>query len=373
MNALKTTSAVLVAFAMSASAFAGTDLDTRVHELERKVDMISTTTAAGTFGAKTAPARAEPNGKGWFFTLDVLYWQSKVGGAEYAESMPSFTNAIVYEFSTREPKFDWTFAFKAGLGYDFFHDSWDAHAEYTYFRNTGHDKYGVSLPAVIIPRDSDALTVTAGTGRTKAAFATTSSSDLKLRLDDFIVDLGRAFFVSKNLSLRPNVGLKASWITLKQSSRFSGGGIAYSYVVLGSTVHVQGLGNGTVYESLEQKFFGLGPRAGMDSKWHLGNDFSIYGNVTGALLFGYFRRDFTFTYSDLPSNIISSNKKWHRLTPTVDFELGLVYDRYIMCDTQHFSIALGYENQYYWDLSYLSGIPTGVGMYGVNLNLRWDF
>lgn len=381
MNALKKTSAALIAFAMSASAFAGTDLDTRVHELEKKIDMMSTTTAAGTFGPKTALARAEPNGKGWFLTLDVLYWQSKVEGAQYAFSVPSNTSAMKLQATTREPRFDWTFAFKAGLGYNFFHDGWDARAEYTYFRNEASDSYAVTSPAAIFPQDPAFLGVTAANqldyaNKVFADFATSSNGNLKLNLNDLILDLGRAFFVSKNLSLRPSIGLKATWLTLKGNARFTGGGVAFSGTFAGVTYSVDGLGANTAYGTINQKLFGLGPRAGVDTKWHLGNDISVYGNVAGALLFGYFKSDSQATYSALPNNILSLSGRWHRLVPTVDFELGLMYDRYIMCDTQHFSISLGYETQYYWQASYLGANTvgvSGVGMYGVNLKFRWDF
>lgn len=381
MNARKKTSAALIAFAMSASAFAGSDLDTRVHELERKVDTMSVTTAAGTFGPKTALSRAEPNGKGWFLSLDVLYWQSKVEGAQYALSVPSYTNAVQANVTSREPKFDWSFAFKAGIGYNFFYDGWDSHAEYTYFRNHAHDSSGVSAPSAIFPSNPNTLNITAPdlvglvAGNT-SEFATNSSGNLKLRLDDVILDLGRAFFVSKDLSFRPSIGLKASWITLKQSSRFSGGGTAFVASVNGVSTTFSGLGNNTIYSYQHQTMSGLGPRAGLDSKWYLGNDISVYGDITGALLFGYFKNESSITYSAIPGNKLAFKGNWHRLVPTVDFELGLIYDSYIMCDTQHFSVSLGYETQYYWQASYL-GMDTvglgGVGMYGVNLKFRWDF
>jgi hypothetical protein len=381
MNALKKTSAALIAFAMSASAFAGTDLDTRVHELEKKMDMMSMTTAAGTFGPKTALARAEPNGKGWFLTLDVLYWQSKVSGTPYAISVPSNTNAMISQGTMRDLSFDWSFAFKAGLGYNFFHDGWDARAEYTYFRNEASDSYSVESPAAIFPMQPPLLAVTAASkvdfaNQRLADFATSSYGTLKLNLNDLILDLGRAFFVSKNLALRPSLGLKATWLTLKGNLRFSGGGVAFTGTLSNQSYSFEGLGSQSVYGAVSQKLFGLGPRAGVDTKWYLGNDISIYGNLAGALLFGYFKGNIQNTYSALPDNILSLISRWHRLVPTVDFELGLMYDRYIMCDTQHFSISLGYETQYYWQASYL-GIPLsgvgGVGMYGVNLKFRWDF
>ena len=94
------------------------------------------------------------------------------------------------------------------------------------------------------------------------------------------------------------------------------------------------------------------------------------------MLYGYFKNNLSATYGDQPNNQIRARYNYHRLVPTAKFELGVVYDKYIMCETQHVSMALGYENQYYWDVfiptAYL-GTPAGVGMYGVNLKFQWDF
>src|SRR5260221_209151 len=115
MKALKNSSPLLVAFALSVSAFAASDMDTRVRELEKKVSLLSTTTDSGSFGAVTAIARPETYSKGWFLSLDVLYWQTKVGGAAYATSTQQEANTPVIAIgSVREPSFKWDFGVKAG-------------------------------------------------------------------------------------------------------------------------------------------------------------------------------------------------------------------------------------------------------------------
>lgn len=383
MNALKKTSAALIAFAISASAFAGTDLETRVHELEKKIDMMSTTTSSDTFGPKLALARPEPNGKGWFLTFDVLYWQTKVGGVQYASAVsPEVASPIARSSTPREPEFDWTFAFKAGIGYKFFHDGWDAHFEYTYFRNDASDSYSTTLPTVIEPAIPELFGLTGTTvadllgGSGLSTFATQTSANFRVNFNDINLDLGRDFFVSQNLSLRPSMGLKASWLSFRQNVTLSGGGTAYEYTVFNLIpLKEKGLGANTIYAEAHQKFVGIGPRASVDTRWHLGNDISFYGDVAGALLFGYFRTDGEATYTGNTANYFTAQDKFHRVIPTVDFELGLIYDKYVMCDTQHFSISLGYETQYFWDVNYLSTskAPQGLAMYGINLDIRWDF
>jgi hypothetical protein len=232
-----------------------------------------------------------------------------------------------------------------------------------------------------------------------ASYADQTRTSLKNRYDNLYLDLGRDFFVSKYLSLRPSFGAEATWFTFTTNTKFSGGqpvsvplSGTFSNVDLGeefdslpveinnisytSNATLDGIGDCVLQTLFTEKFVGIGPRAALDSRWHLGEGFSIYGDVNAALLYGYFKNQLSQTYGDQPNNQIRARYNYHRLVPTAKFELGIVYDKYIMCETQHVSMALGYENQYYWDIfvpkAYL-GTPAGVGMYGVNLKFQWDF
>jgi hypothetical protein len=384
MNKTNKLSSVVIACAISISALYAASSDERIKELEKKVEMLSTTTAAGNFGATTALARAEPDGYGWFLTFDVLYWQSKVAGLSYAIVNASDTyTPVINDLTVKEPEFDWTFAFKVGVGYNFCHDGWDTHIEYTYFRNTASGSCSVDPPSAITAPDADRFfSITADTrsditedDAILTNFATEASSHVKLNFNDLYWDLGRDFFISQSLSLRPSLGLKASWISIHRHEQYSGGGTLYSFDVAGYTVSQNGLGSETIYVSNSRQFVGVGPRGALGTKWHLGEGFSIYGDFASALLFGYFKVHKMETYTGNASNYTKFHGSMHRLIPTVDFELGLMYEKYIMCDSQHFSIRLGYETQYFWEVSYATDNvgPRGVGMYGVNLDLRWDF
>jgi hypothetical protein len=372
---------IIFACIISASALHAASSDERLRELENKVEMLSTTTAAGNFGATTSLARAEPDGYGWRLTFDVLYWQSKVGGVSYGtiNSMDVYT-PVIYDTTLKEPEFDWTFAFKVGMGYNFCHDGWDTHIEYTYFRNSASGSSSVEPPSVILPHNNDDLFAITATTKADLVnslvdFATEASSSMKLNFNDLFWDLGRDFFVSQNLSLRPSLGLKSSWITLTTRESYTGGGALYSYSVGGYSLTENGLGSQTIYLHSSQKFVGVGPRGALGTEWHLCSGFSIYGDFASALLFGYFKSNKHATYTGNTSNYSKFHSSVHRLIPTVDFELGLMYEKYVMCDTQHFSIRLGYETQYFWDINYSNSNlgPRGLGMYGVNLDLRWDF
>lgn len=377
MKALKKTSAALIAMAVSASAFAGSDLETRVVELEKKIDMISTTTATGVYGVKTASARAEPDGYGWNLSLDVLYWQTKLGGAAYGQVNNAYglnVSPINTREVTQEPRFKWDFGVKFGIGYNFDYDKWDSRLEYTYFRNQADSHVRkLSLPSVVV---SDLLDAAAPlmyesvsdfiNDRVHDVFAQEGQGYVDNKFDDLFIDLGRNYFVSKYLSMRPAFGVEATWFNLRATAKFMGG-VTQREIGYGDLIAV---GDEAMRFENERHFYGIGPRVSFDTKWHLGESFCFYGDVKGALLFSYIKNEYEATYTGQPNNAAKRIHNYHSLNPAVKFELGIMYDKYCMNDTQHFSIALGYENQYYWGASFYD---TGVGMYGVNLRLQWDF
>ena len=384
MKALKKTSAALIAFAVSASAFAGADLETRVSDIEKKIDMMSTTTAMGNFGPSTASARAEPNGMGWNLSFDVLYWQTKTGTNYCSIRDGVAPSPINYLDTVREAKFQWEWGFKAAVGYNFEHDNWDAKLEYTYFKNTAKDLVNtLALPSAVVSPLLDAADPlqysslnTFVSKNVAFSNAANAKSWFKNSYNDLYLDMGRDFFVSKYLSMRPGFGAEAAWITFKNSIRFWGG-TAQSFNILS----LGGYTNGYTIDApfcylniwTKQRMFGVGPRASLDTRWHLGEGYSVYGNVNGALLYSYFHNYASVTQEDQPLNEAQVKYNFHRLIPTAKFELGLMYDKYIMCETQHIAFCLGYENQYFWDMNYIGAYPTGLGMYGVNLKVQWDF
>jgi hypothetical protein len=388
MKALKKTSAALIAFAVSASAFAGTDMESRVSELEKKVDMMSTTTALGTFGPNTALARAEPNGMGWRISVDVLYWQTKVGGTEYAVGFNGITNSsYARKYYVQEPKFQWDFGFKVGVGYNFDHDGWETNLQYTYLRNNAQDHVIQNhLPSGVLSSivDNGAILAASSfdqalTNGTILDYATEGKAYVRNKYDNLKLDLARDFFVSKYLSVRPNFGVQATWINLTRKAKFTGGQVAFTAVDSGfsggitKNYSARGLGSSFVRQHVESNFFGVGPKAGVDSRWHLVENFCLYANSEAALLFGRFKLSRDLSNTANRANSIDGYFSFHRLNPMVRFDLGVTYDKYMMCDTQHLGISLGYENVYYWDVNVIDLIPAGVGMYGVTLKFVWDF
>lgn len=370
----------------SSVAFAAMDTDSRVTQ---QMQQVRTETAMGTYGAKTATARPEVDGKGLFLTLDVLYWYPKVGGTEFAYSDDSPAATLPIHGRTKDIDFDWGWGVRVGLGYNFCYDGWDTHLQYSWFGSNGSDSTSAGLNSSIVPLKGSARIVADqegifGTDLDAFVFCDKARSQYDFTYQAIDLELGRAYFVSGKLSFRPHWGLKTAWIDQEQVARYTGGDPVEINAGIFDGAEFLGLGIETVKVTDECDFWGIGPRTGMMSKWHLGYGFSIFGDVAAAILFGYFDVDHREKWTRLESNHIHLSASRHAFSPTVQFQLGLRYDAYIHDNKQHVGVGLGFEGQYWWRQNQMLKVDDDavlkyerysedISMHGVTLDIRFDF
>lgn len=364
MSRFMKVSASAIAFALSATAFAGPDLDTRVHDLEKQMKQVRTETASHTYGANTATARPDVHGYGWFLSFDVLYWQVKIGGTEYALSDQDQQATVPIHGKYRGIDFNWDWGFRAGLGYNFIHGDWDIYANFTYL-NTGNNSMVTGEGnGCVIPQLG--LAVVAANSFNAAAKAT---SEYKFTFDRIDLELGRNYYVSRDLSFRPHFGLMTAWINQKQLTRYTG----------------RDLGVNTAHVKDRDDFWGIGPRTGVNSKWYLTNGFSVLGNASASLVYGLHGvRHKNWLSSSPETHYANVSANMHKFSPTMMLQLGLTYDRYIYNDKQHINVSLFWDTQYWWRMNqnlrstFESPIKyirnsEDLSLQGITLSFRLDF
>jgi len=382
MGLLRNIPIAIASLLASSTAFAAMDMDSRVSELENQMQQVRTETAMGTYGAQTATARPEVDGHGWYLSLDILYWHAKVGGTEFAYTDNNASATMPIKGRTKDIDFSWDWGFRAGVGYNFEHDAWDANAQYTLFNSNASDSTSAGLNSSVVPlRGSSQIVSTTGNLHDLFTFCTSAKSQFAFTFQSVDLELGRAYFVSGNLSFRPHWGVETAWFDLKQTVRYTGGTAVANNVGNGNNL---GLGLNTVHVKDNSDFWGLGPRAGVQSQWHLGYGFSIFGNVAGALLFGYFDVDHRERFTGDANNRVNLHANRHAFSPAVQYQLGLRYDQYLHNNKQHIGIGLGFEGQYWWRMNQMLKIDDeavlkyeryseDVNMYGLTLDIKFDF
>jgi len=371
LNLLKKVPIALAAFAMVSANAA--DMDTRVTQLEHHMQQVRTETSNDTFGAKTAAANPMTTGSGYFITLGVVYAQAKVGGTEYCYTdSDTSPGTIPVKGTVEEAKFKWKFGVDVGLGVHIGHDDWDLYANYTnYSSSASRSKDPGSNSSVVALRGVPNLASTSN-GATLFTQSTKATSAIKYDYNAVYLEMGRNYFVSSKLSFRPSMGVESVWAQVDNDIQYSGGDV---------------LGNNTIHVHDNCDFWGVGPRGAINSKWHLGYGFSLFGNLAGKVYYGHFDVDHKEWNSANEAGIrFDLNADTHRFVPAVHYELGIAFDKYLVENRHHLMVRLGYDARYMCNAYQVMKLNMGtnnvwkfersindVAQQGVKLEVRWDF
>ncbi len=301
------------------------------------------------------------------------------------------TSATPVTGANQELAFKWNWGFRVGLGYEFDHDQWDTDIYYTWFVNNAASG-STSQTAFTTPAGGSAVSLNSNLAPATPATVTSGTATTKLNFNVLDWELGRAFYVSNAISLRPHVGVKGAWIKLTEGETFASTAAPATFSV-----------------SSETKSWEVGPSAGINSNWYFGcantmgpkgevkdrPSFSIFGDVSGALMYGHFKNTYTATGATAAGaasgGFTASNLNRNLMVPVLTGVLGLAWDMCFDCDKMHLGIRAGYELQYWFrqnqrfsnfnDGSFgtLPGAPrytrtTGdLALQGLTIDVRFDF
>jgi Legionella pneumophila major outer membrane protein precursor len=342
---------LLVCSTLLTSIIGHCDPHSRVSRLETDMQKIGAENAYGHFGSRTASAQPQIDGYGIFVTADFLWWKLYEGGTDYlfkdqnARGVPPAIGEI------KHCNFDWEPGFKIGAGYLFDYDSWDTAIDFTYYQtNARHSSKSSHLFPLIGDQSLDLI-------------------EAKIHWDVSFYDLhwvlGRNYFVSKFLSFRPFFGIATAWIDQHRH------------------LHLRQNGNDRIALKSENDFWGIGPRVGVDTQFALCENFSIYGNVTGDLLWADFEVSEKEVNKTTSTEIYDLDYDLDSIVPTLSFGLGVAYETNLSKDRYHIMIKAGYENQYWWRQNQLpvfeGSIPAfhriseDLSLQGLTVEFRLDF
>ncbi len=319
-------------------------------------------------GLPNIAARFKSNSTCFDVFADLLVWCAKESGSEnWAEVITSSGSKIHCDI--RDIDFDWNAGFRIGLGYGMRHDQWDTQLYYTWFRTHGNDRVS-SSPGTIFSSFLGNFYVDnpSGAGISGVAYQK-ASMHWMIHFNMFDWELGRNFRVSRALSLRPFIGVKGGWIHQSLHTKW------HNPNRFGAEFF------NTARENLKNNFWGLGPCAGLNTKWNLfvrgDHSFNLFGDLSGAIMWGH------WTFRDVYKNDIQQDVtvKLSHINGGASMLrtfMGLGWDVNFNRNRSHFSAKLGYEMQFWLDQLQFYSFDTGrlnnvLTFQGGTLELRFDF
>ena len=342
------------------------------------------------------PARPHVNNSVFSIMGDFLWWQASENGLSYAIKNNSqyrrSTGLIPNDLSNAKVQnlhSHWDPGFRIGLIVDTSYDGWDVALNWLRFdtrrKKTAAAKNSEWLVSTLMhPADVAYPMLTPKPGAFNNPYPASfgipkAHAHWKLFLDQVDLEVGREFFVSKRLTLRPNFGLRGAWIDQKFNVLYEGSALGTSPNSDAETDYNTLL----TKVRLESRFWGVGVAGGLDSKWELGSGFSLYGDLSLAILYGYFhtKREDKLNSFNIVTGLFQSyefvhlKNNYHDPRAIFDIELGFSWERMFEQNECRVVLNLGWESHIYFDQNqFMYFMDTNaIGNYASNqgnLNLQ---
>lgn len=335
------------------------NLDSRLNALEQKQQ-------SGAMGNPSVRPKIK-GGYDLFVTGDLLYWQANENGLSFVIDNKQDIG-LINDGHIEDPNFKWNWGFRVGLGYNFCHDGWDLYANWTHLISFA-DRSTSTVPNGELYTTVNNTHETTFDQKTTAASAT---AHWELPLDVIDLELGREFFTSRWLTLRPFFGVRGASIPQKYHVHYFGGNSLLP-------------GDDNVSISLKNHYHGVGLRAGLNSQWILGREISLYGNISAAILFGRFEITEHEHVLPLDINQLGVTHNFNSQRAILDLAAGIRWDKSTCDDRYHVAVSLGWEEHIFFGQNQLvlftDNIKPGasvsnlgdLGFQGGTLSLMIDF
>ncbi|MBX9923669.1 MAG: hypothetical protein K2Y01_06125 [Rhabdochlamydiaceae bacterium] len=280
---------------------------------------------------------------GWDIVVDVdfIWWKSHVSNFNFAV----VNNRPMSPASPFEP------GLKLGTGMGMVHDGWDLYFQYTWLSQPETSKSAkAKIPSFstqafpfLDPLHPETLSV---------MILSSAESTRKFTFNVLDSDIGRNFFISKRLTLRPFFGFKLA-------SMFEKTTLSYEGVESVRSAQSQ----------LRQNLNGVGIRGGINTVWHIVRTFGFYGDLALTTLWSDFHNRFI---NDVTTNALTDSYTIKNTTldviPVIEAGLGATYMVWFSNERYLLTLKAGWEEQIW--LNYNRNILSSTGSSSGSLTLQ---
>jgi hypothetical protein len=294
--------------------------------------------------------------------VDALIWQASEDALEYATT--SKAQDSVQDGRIKSPDFEWEGGFRVGLGIKLPYDGWDLFLNYTHVEGKARGQANAPEGGAVFPLWMAPFNLP------QNFFVEHAKTNWRTLLNIADVELGRGCLVSKWVSIRPFMCVRAAWIDQALHVDYTGG----NAVPAGDRDQLR----------FTNDFWGVGLRVGFDSLWGLGKGFGIYGNGGASLLAGDFtvRQKEKLKEADLTRLELKADTS--SVVAGAELALGFQWDKLLSQDRYHLGLKLGWELNLFFDqnrlVHFLGGNPGSISQsnadlsfQGLTVGFRFDF
>lgn len=318
-----------------------------------------------------------------FLTADYLLWKLTQKGSNFADvggvsSSVASPLTAVGTGTIKDGNFHWNSGFRVGIGLNLAHDGWDIQAEYTWLRAKSDDSIA-SLANVRPTFPVFAVNADTSTSVFRGPQFNRATTAIKQRYNVLNLELGRNFYVSQFLTLRPHFGLTGNWRRYRQTNVYTG---SANLLSSGGNVAI-----GQYVSKDNNRTWGIGLRSGLDTAWHMSTQWSFFGDLALSSIWTCYdnsrkeeARQLDASGAVTASNVVRNpaQNKYYRVNLMGELEFGLRWEIWFYDDNYHFAAQLGwYEAVWVNHLTFLDANRRDVyydsNVHGLNVKFRFDF
>jgi hypothetical protein len=311
----------------------------------------------------TPSARGCNNKTAFYFAGSFIYWKSGYTDMTISSRVQN-PGAASSKRKTINLDTQYDPGFKLGVGCNFHRDVWDMFLNWTWLQSNLTDKQHTHTPKM------STLLANLVPAETTIYFTNNLKARWHFVFDTVDLELGRNFYISKYISIRPFAGLKGSWIHYNLK-------VAYKNPVTVNNAPLQS----SIHTQYKEHTWGVGPRLGINSRWVLGkSNFAFLANTAGTILWEDFHPSSSTKFLNeqgTPAPIGKIHSHVQELNPVAEVFLGFDWGRRFGTKV-YMNLSAGYEMQYWWDQvktsSFLDTRPDqNLNLHGLTTTLRFDF
>lgn len=282
-----------------------------------------------------ANAHADYSDSSFFFS-EALVWKLREGSDDNWAQEISPAGTTERTAKIFGVPFKWSPGFRLGIGYNNCYNDWDSIFSYTWFQTKGSSQAAATSGGIFSPfLGNFYINNTNGAGIRGPDYRS-ASIQWKVLFNVCDLEVGRTLQIDEFFKLRPFIGIKGGSINQNINSNWENPTVATTFT--------------SATENLKNNFLGIGPSLGLNTTWSLCSTpkfgFNLFGNFSGALLWGHWR--FKDVYTNNTPASVSVNVR--PVNGAATMARGLLGIEWVGCVAgANMAVRLGYEAQVWFN------------------------